>query len=66
MGFYLLPLGTHRSMDSVRAKIFWRGAVSDFKYHTVKWSTVYRPREFGGLGILNTQVLNECLMVKWF
>jgi hypothetical protein len=31
----------------------------------LKWSVVCRPREFGGLGIINTQILNECLMVKW-
>jgi hypothetical protein len=23
------------------------------------------PREFGGLGIINTRIMNECLLVKW-
>jgi hypothetical protein len=65
MGFYFLPKGTHRKMDTIRARFFWRGVGGDFKYHKVKWSTVCRSKQFGGLGIINTQILNECLMIKW-
>jgi hypothetical protein len=64
MGFYLLPKGTHKKIDTIRSRFFWRGACDNFKYHMVKWSTVCRPKQFGGLGIINTQVLNEFLMVK--
>jgi hypothetical protein len=64
MGFYVLPLGTHRRMDSIRSKFYWRGAAEQFKYYMVKWEAVCRPKEFGGLVIINTQVINECLMVK--
>jgi hypothetical protein len=31
----------------------------------VKWEAVCRPRKFGGFGIINTQITNECMMVKW-
>jgi hypothetical protein len=31
----------------------------------IRWSTVYIPKEFGGLGIINTQIFNECLLTKW-
>jgi hypothetical protein len=65
MGFYLLPLGSHRRMDTSRSRFFWRGAEGDFKYHMVKWKAVCRPKQLGGLGIINTRVLNECLLVKW-
>jgi hypothetical protein len=65
MGIYLLPLGTHQMMDNIRSRFFWRGVGGDFKYHMVMWSVVCRPKEFGGFGILNTQIFNECLMVKW-
>jgi hypothetical protein len=65
MGFYLLPEECHKKMKSVRSKFFWRGAEDKFKYHMVRWDVVLWPREFGGLGILNTQVLNDCMMAKW-
>jgi hypothetical protein len=31
----------------------------------VDWATVCKPREFGGLGILNTKVMNIALLLKW-
>jgi hypothetical protein len=65
MGFYLLPLGTHKKMDSIRSNFFWRGAGDTLKYHMMRWSAVCRPKNFGGLGIINTQILHECLMTKW-
>jgi hypothetical protein len=64
IGFYLLPGECHKKMNSVRSKFFWRGVEDKFKYHMVIWDVVCRPREFGGLGILNTQVLNDCMMAK--
>jgi hypothetical protein len=65
MGFYLLPLSTHKEMDGIRSNFFWREAEIEFKYHMIKWPAVCRPKEFEGLGIINTQILNECLMTKW-
>jgi hypothetical protein len=64
MGFYLLPLGSHRKMNNTRANFFWRGAEGSFKYHMMRWEAVCRPRDFGGLGLLNTQIFNECLITK--
>ena len=65
MGFYLLPKSSHGGMDSVRGKFFWQGAREEFKYHMAKWDTLSRPKDQGGLGIINTQIMNECLLVKW-
>jgi hypothetical protein len=31
----------------------------------VKWSVVCRPKHLEGVDIINTQILNECLMAKW-
>lgn len=31
----------------------------------MKWSNVCVPKGYGGLGILNTRVLNEALLLKW-
>jgi hypothetical protein len=65
MRFYLLPQDTHRKMDSVRSRFFWRGAEENFKYHMMRWEAVCRPKCFADLGLVNTQVFNECLIPKW-
>jgi hypothetical protein len=31
----------------------------------IRWSAICRPKEQGGLGIVNTRILNECMLVKW-
>jgi len=31
----------------------------------MRWSNVCLPKDFGGLGILNTRTLNEALILKW-
>jgi len=65
MGFYSLPKGVHKWMDSLRGKFFWQGAKEEFKYHMASWDSVSRPKDQGGLGIINTKLMNECLLVKW-
>jgi hypothetical protein len=52
-------------MDQSRARFFWRGARGDFKYHMIKLKAICRPKEFGGMGIVDTHIFNECLMTKW-
>jgi len=42
-----------------------QGAQDVFKYHMASWITLSRPKDQGGLGIINTQIMNECLLTKW-
>ena len=65
MGLFLLVEGVHKQFDSIRAKFFWEGAGPHRKYHMVNWPDVCRPKECGGLGILNSKLMNEALMIKW-
>lgn len=44
---------------------FWRGASNKFKYHMMGWEAVCRTKDFRGLGIINTRVMNDCLISKW-
>ena len=30
-----------------------------------KWDSLSRPKDQGGLGIINSHIMNECLLVKW-
>jgi hypothetical protein len=30
-----------------------------------KWVSLCRPKIHGGLGIINTEIMNQCLLTKW-
>jgi hypothetical protein len=65
MGFYLLPKRTHKKIDTINQGSF--GGVQGINLSTT-WLSGWlfaAKNSMGGLGIINTQVLNECLMVKW-
>jgi hypothetical protein len=65
MGFYLLGEGVHGELDKVRGRFYWEGCSQDFKYHMMKWEHVCRPKDFEGLGIINTRYMNVALLLKW-
>jgi hypothetical protein len=52
-------------MDKSRSRFFWEGIGNKRKYHMVDWATVCRPKEAGGLGLLNTKMMNIALMLRW-
>ncbi|KAK1646353.1 hypothetical protein QYE76_064158 [Lolium multiflorum] len=65
MSLYMLFDSTHKAMDKPRCRFFWEGVGNKRKYHMVDWATVCKPKAFGGLGILNTKLMNIALMLKW-
>jgi hypothetical protein len=65
MSFFLLYEQAHAKMDSVRARLFWEGFGEKKKYHMVRWDTLCKPKDFGGLGFVDSRVRNICLMSKW-
>jgi hypothetical protein len=36
------------------------------KYHLVNWEIVCQPLDQGGLGVVDLEVMNICLISKWF
>lgn len=54
IGFYRLPDGTHADFDKHRGGFFWNTADNKKKYKMVKWKMICRPKNLGGLGIINT------------
>jgi hypothetical protein len=65
MGLFLLQDGVHLRFDSHRARFFWEGSGPNRKYHLVNWLAVCRPKELGGLRVLNSKKMNVVLMMKW-
>jgi hypothetical protein len=65
MGLFLLHDGIHARFDTHRSKFYWEGTGPKRKYHMVNWPTVCRPKEVGGLGLLNTKKMNQALLLKW-
>lgn len=65
MGMFLLADGVDAKLDTPRSKFFWEGARIKRKYHLVKWAAVCRPKNQGGLGILNSKLMNVSLLTKW-
>jgi hypothetical protein len=65
LGLFVLYDGIHARFDSSRAKFFWEGFGNKQKYHLVNWPTVCRPKDMGGLGLLNTKNMNIASMLKW-
>ena len=46
-------------------RIFFGKTNKKRRYHMVKWGTLIRPKDFGGVGVLDTRIMNTCLLVKW-
>jgi hypothetical protein len=46
-------------------RFFFVRGNNTFKYHMAKWEALATPREFGGLRIINTRIMNGCVLVKW-
>ena len=65
MCLHLLYEGTHTAMDKCRCRFFWEGVGERRRYHLVDWATVCSPKESGGLGIVNTKLMNLALISKW-
>ncbi|WVZ55695.1 hypothetical protein U9M48_006322, partial [Paspalum notatum var. saurae] len=48
-----------------RSGFFWQGDNHRKKYRLAKWGLLCLPKEQGGLGILNLEAQNTCLLSKW-
>lgn len=64
MGFYCLTDGIHAGFDKHRSGFYWNTVDNKKKYMLVRWKHMCKPKELGGLGILNTSIMNKCLILK--
>ncbi|WVZ96894.1 hypothetical protein U9M48_042474, partial [Paspalum notatum var. saurae] len=63
--FFAIPKGVLRKLEYLRSRFFWQNDQHKKKYHLIKWDQICQPKEQGGLGILDLEVQNKCLLSKW-
>jgi hypothetical protein len=54
-----------KKLDYFRSCFFWQSGDHKKKYRLTKWNVVCTPKDQGGLGVLNLEVHNKCLLSKW-
>lgn len=66
MSVLALPAWVLLKIDRIRKRFLWKGASEQAKgYHLVDWETVCKPKSVGGLGILDMNIFNQALLLKW-
>jgi len=65
MSFFEIPRGVLKKLDYFRSRFFWQSDEYKKKYRLTKWEVVCTPKDQGGLGVLNLDVHNKCLLSKW-
>ncbi|GKV24334.1 hypothetical protein SLEP1_g33961 [Rubroshorea leprosula] len=66
MSMYLILKGTILSLDKIRRRFLWGGIEGGKKINWVKWDTVCKDKELGGLGVKDLRKFNLALLAKWW
>jgi hypothetical protein len=64
MSFFEIPKGVLKNLDHFRSRFFWQGTTNKLKYRLARWDILYHLKDPGGLGILDLQLQNKCLLAK--
>ena len=60
-----LPRGVIENTDRIRRQCLWRGnSEKERGGNLVAWEIVQRPKEKGGLGVINLRLQNDALLMK--
>lgn len=65
MSFLEIPKGVIKRIDFFRKRLLWQEEAGTRKIHLVNWPTVCQPKDQGGLGITDLEIMNFCLLCKW-
>ncbi|KAJ4784621.1 RNA-directed DNA polymerase (reverse transcriptase)-related family protein [Rhynchospora pubera] len=66
MSVFKLPLWVIKKIDAIRRSFLWHGSVAaKRKLIFVDWKLVTKPKNVGGLGILDLSAFNIALLTKW-
>ena len=60
-----LPVGVIENIDRSRKQCLWRGNNATKKGgNLAAWSLVQKPKDKGGLGVINLRLQNDALLLK--
>jgi hypothetical protein len=65
LSFFEIPKEVLKKLNHIRSRFFRQGDGYKRKYRLAKWSIMCRPKEQGGLGIMDLETQNKCLLSKW-
>jgi hypothetical protein len=65
MSFFKIPKGVLEKLGYYRSRFFWQCDEHKKKYRLAKWSILHKPRSVGGMGIIDLDIQNKCLLSKW-
>ena len=66
LSFFEIPRRVLQKLDYYRSRFSRQCDEHKNKYHLSKWSVFCASKNFGGLGILNLEQQNRCLLSKWW
>jgi hypothetical protein len=64
-GFVYWELGYTKYSTSIDPDSSGRLTYPKCKYHWIRWEALCKPKSLVGLGIVDTKLMNICLMAKW-
>jgi predicted secreted Zn-dependent protease len=65
MSFFRIPKGVREKLDYYRSRFFWQCDEHKRKYRLARWGILHKPKCIGGLGIIDLELQNKCLLSKW-
>ena len=64
LSFFEVPRGVLKKLDYFMSRFFWQSDDYKKKYRLTKWEIVCTPKYQGGLGVLNLDIHDKCLLSK--
>jgi hypothetical protein len=65
LSLFEVPKEVLHKLEFYRSRFFWQGDDHNKKYRLARWGIICRLKDQGGLGVLNLELQNKCLLSKW-
>jgi hypothetical protein len=65
LSFFEVPRGVLERIEYFRSRFFWQNDEHKKKYILARWDILCQPKDQGGMGIMNIDIQNQCLLTKW-